>query len=406
MTQESHRGSFRNFSGRYARFRLPRGQSGLPAESKYKQMKLLILIILLFTGVNGCKQEEVDDKVALPENLEVQVEKIGNGRVRVSFSATSANFFRVGFGQSATVTERVDGNNASHTYTIPGEYVIVVQAHTTEEKFISSESTVVITEQDLGLGIPTTGFESPEAYEGYTLVWRDEFEGTMSEDWVFETGDGCPNLCGWGNNELQFYRRENTEVKDGNLIITAKRENMGGKQYTSSRMKTQGKRSFTFGRIDIRAVLPKGQGIWPAFWMLGESITEVGWPACGEIDIMEMVGGAADGRDNTTHGTLHWSNNGNYASTGGKKSLSNGILNDNFHVFSILWDAEKIVWLLDGEQFHQIDISPSHMDEFREPQFLLFNLAVGGNWPGNPDATTSFPQQLVVDYVRVFEANN
>jgi len=400
MMQASQRGMPQKQSGRYARFLLA------AEKTIYKKMKLLIFIILLFTGANACQQEEVDDQVALPENLEVQVEKMGNGRVRVSFSATAANFFRVGFGGAVQGTERVDGTNVVHTYNSPGEYVIRVQAHTTEEKFITSESTVLITDQDLGLAIPTTGFESPESYEGYTLIWRDEFEGNMSEDWVFEVGDGCPNLCGWGNNELQFYRRENAEVKDGNLIITAKQENVGGKQYTSSRMKTQGNQSFTFGRIDIRAVLPKGQGIWPAFWMLGESITEVGWPACGEIDIMEMVGGMASGRDNTTHGTLHWSNNGSYASTGGKKSLSEGILNDNFHVFSIIWDAAKISWLLDGEQFHQIDISPSHMDEFREPQFLLFNLAVGGNWPGSPDGTTSFPQQLVVDYVRVFQANN
>lgn len=360
-------------------------------------------MVMLFTGVHACQQEEIDDQIGLPENLKVQVEKIGNGRVRVNFSATSANFYRVGFGRSAMVMERVDGNTAVHTYNTPGEYVIVVQAHATEEKFISSESPIQISVGDMGMAIPTTGYESSETYDGYTLVWQDEFEGTISDDWVFELGDGCPNLCGWGNNELQFYRRENAEVKDGKLVITAKQENMGGKQYTSTRMKTQGNQSFTFGRIDIRAVLPKGQGIWPAFWMLGESITQVGWPACGEIDIMEMVGG--QGRDNTTHGTLHWSNNGNYASTGGKKTLSDGILNDNFHVFSIIWDAAQITWLLDDEPFHHIDIRPGHMDEFREPQFLLFNLAVGGNWPGSPDATTSFPQQLVVDYVRVFQAN-
>ncbi|KEO75566.1 glycoside hydrolase [Anditalea andensis] len=370
------------------------------------RMKLLILMMALYTGVNGCQQEEVDERVTLPENLEIVVEKMGNGAVKASFSASSANFYRVGFGQANTTMVRVEGNEALHTYVAPGEYRILVQAHATEEKFISSEYPVTITEQDLGIGIPTSGFESPESYDGYTLVWQDEFEGSMSEDWVFEIGDGCPNLCGWGNNELQFYQRENAEVRDGNLVITAKAENRGGRQYTSSRMKTQGNKSFTFGRIDIRAVLPKGQGIWPAFWMLGESITEVGWPACGEIDIMEMVGGNADGRNNTTHGTLHWSNNGTYASTGGKKSLAEGILNDNFHVFSIIWDKTIISWLLDNVQFHQIDISPSHMDEFREPQFLLFNLAVGGNWPGSPDGTTVFPQQLVVDYVRVFQADN
>jgi beta-glucanase (GH16 family) len=244
------------------------------------------------------------------------------------------------------------------------------------------------------------------AYEGYNLVWNDEFSGSsLSQDWVFEIGDGCPNLCGWGNRELQYYRSENSEVKDGFLIIEAKQENFGGRNYTSSRLKTQGKKSFTFGRIDVRAALPKGQGIWPAIWMLGDNITTVNWPACGEIDIMEMIGGNGDGRDNTVHGTIHWDNNGSYAYFGESKKKDSGIFNGEFHVFSIIWDKDKIVWLLDNVPFHEMNITPAAMDEFRKPFFLLLNVAVGGNWPGSPNSTTAFPQQMVVDYVRVFQEN-
>ncbi|EKB47337.1 glycoside hydrolase family 16 protein [Cecembia lonarensis] len=266
------------------------------------------------------------------------------------------------------------------------------------------EREIVLPDPPQGLPIPDTGFESPLSYEGYRLVWSDEFEGnSLSNDWVFDMGDGCPNLCGWGNNELQSYTRDNVRVENGHLIIQARRESSGGRDFTSSRIKTQGRQSFKFGRIDIRAALPKGQGIWPALWMLGDNIDRVGWPRCGEIDIMEMVGGSANGRDNTVHGTVHWDNNGSHAEFGGSVTLREGIFNDNFHVFSIIWDAEKIVWLLDNVPYHEIDIRPSGLDEFRESFFFLFNIAVGGNWPGSPDAATSFPQQMVVDYVRVFQ---
>ena len=259
----------------------------------------------------------------------------------------------------------------------------------------------------LGIGLPTTGFESPLSYEGYSMAWSDEFNASsLSSDWVFDLGDGCPDICGWGNNELQFYRRENAEVKDGKLIITAKQEAMGGKNYTSSRLKTKDKKEFQFGRIDIRAAVPKGQGIWPALWMLGANNSEVGWPASGEIDIMEMIGGDATGRDDTVHGTLHWDNNGSYSYKGGSKTLSGGAkFADNYHVYSIIWDENSIAWLVDDVEFNKLDISSAAMDEFRKPFFLLINLAVGGNWPGNPDNTTVFPQKFAVDYVRVFEKN-
>jgi len=145
-----------------------------------------------------------------------------------------------------------------------------------------------------------------------------------------------------------------------------------------------------------------GQGIWPALWMLGANIDQVGWPACGEIDIMEMVGGNASGRDNTTHGTLHWDDQG-HTFLGDSKTLDNGILNDNFHLYSITWNQDEIKWFLDDDEYFSMNIRSAEMTEFQNEFFLLFNVAVGGNWPGNPNAETTFPQQMQVDYIRVYQ---
>lgn len=236
------------------------------------------------------------------------------------------------------------------------------------------------------------GYSTPDAYAGMTLVWRDEFDGTAlnTQDWNYETGNH-----GWGNNELQNYvaGTNNTKVTNGVLTVEAQRT---GSTYSSARLTTQGKKSFKYGRIDIRAILPQGQGLWPALWMLGENFSSVGWPDCGEIDIMELVGHEPA----KVHGTVHWEHNG-HASFGGGTSLSTGVFADEFHVFTIIWDEQAIRWYLDDVEFHVIDISG--LPEFHEDFFFIFNVAVGGNWPGNPDATTRFPQTMVVDYVRMFQ---
>ena len=251
--------------------------------------------------------------------------------------------------------------------------------------------------------IPTTGYTSPSSYPNMDLLWADEFNTTSlsAGQWNFQIGNGCPAICGWGNNESEYYKKENTTLKDGFLIIEAKKENEGNNQYTSSRINTQGKFSFHYGRVDVRAVLPEGKGIWPAIWMLGENISTVGWPASGEIDIMEMIGGGQ--REKTIHGTAHWSANGNHAQSSGSYSLSSGTFHDEFHVFSILWNAEKISWYVDDIKYHEVAISPSELSAFQKDFHFLINLAVGGNWPGNPDTTTPFPQYLIVDYIRVFQ---
>jgi beta-glucanase (GH16 family) len=253
---------------------------------------------------------------------------------------------------------------------------------------------------------------SPETREGYSLVWNDEFSGTAlnTDDWTYEIGDGCPDLCGWGNNELEYYRSENATVASGLLTIEAREEFYGGKNYTSSRIKTEHKQFFKYGRIDIRAKMPQGQGLWPALWMLGENISTVGWPAGGEIDIMEMVGGnGTDGNnDSTTHGTIHFETGDGCGFNcrdyqGGKKSLSSGKLADDFNVFSIDWTTDSITWLLNDVSFHSEQITPANRTEFHEDFFFIFNVAVGGQWPGSPDSSTQFPQQMQVDYIRVFQ---
>jgi len=266
----------------------------------------------------------------------------------------------------------------------------------------NSEGIGTIRNDDTYIFVPADGYITPESYTGYDLVWQDEFDGNElnQNDWSYEIGAG-----GWGNNELQYYtdRADNSRVQDGNLIIEAKQESFSGSNYTSARLITSGKQSFTWGRVDIRAILPEGQGVWPALWMLGENIWTIGWPACGEIDIMELVGH----EPSTVHGTAHWGPQGqtfsNNAGTG--FNLSGGEkFSDKYHVFSIIWEPGKIKWLVDDQQYFQIenaDINEAY--RFDDEFFFIFNIAVGGNWPGSPDASTQFPQQMIVDYIRVFQ---
>ena len=236
--------------------------------------------------------------------------------------------------------------------------------------------------------------------QNYQLIWSDEFSSSSinTSNWTYETG----NNNGWGNNELEYYtnRNVNSYIQDGSLVIEAKKESYGGKSYTSARMITKGEKYFTYGKIEARMKLPYGKGIWPAFWMLGENISTVGWPACGEIDIMEMIGGGEN--EKRIYGTAHWESNG-HASYGSNYTLGAGIFADDYHVFSIVWNSKSIQWFVDGSKYVTIDITPAGLAAFQKNQFIILNLAVGGNWPGNPDATTIFPQKLYVDYVRVYQ---
>ena len=247
----------------------------------------------------------------------------------------------------------------------------------------------------------TMGYRSPVNYPNLQLVWQDEFDGEKlsDRDWNYEIGNGA---SGWGNNELEFYTDspKNVFLSNGHLIIEARKEPTGGFDYTSARITTQGKQEFQFGRVDIRAKLPKGQGIWPALWMLGSNFSTIGWPVCGEIDIMEMLGH----EPYKVHAAIHYGKNG-HASRTNSYSLSGGsTFNDEFHVFSLVWQEGFLQILVDDEV--EMEVSKSQLGDdypFNAPFFFIMNVAVGGNWPGSPDASTQFPQRMIVDYIRVFQ---
>lgn len=243
--------------------------------------------------------------------------------------------------------------------------------------------------------IPTV---TAKADTGWNLAWSDEFNETNinTSNWKFETGGD-----GWGNNELEYYtnRPENARIENGNLVVEARKENYNGMNYTSARLKSQGLKNWTYGKVEARMKLPAGQGVWPAFWMLGENISQVSWPKCGEIDIMEHIN-----NESAIHGTIHWDSTGNntHAQYG---AASPNIDVTQYHVYSIEWDASSIKWFVDGTQYLEANIANNinGTDEFHKPFFILFNLAIGGNWPGNPDGSTPFPAKMYVDYVRVYQ---
>ena len=243
----------------------------------------------------------------------------------------------------------------------------------------------------------------------WKVVWSDEFkqpDGSAPDPskWSYETGGS-----GWGNNELEYYtsRTNNVRIEDGKLVIEARKESYSGKDYTSGRLLTKGKWSGTHGRIEARIKIPRGQGVWPAFWMLGTNIDLAGWPACGEIDIMENIGK----EPGTVHGTVHGPQTGGDYNGGigvtGKCVLPDGkALADGFHVYAVEWATNRITWFLDGRPY--FEATPAKLPKnskwvFEQPQYLLLNLAIGGGWPGYPDATSTYPQRMVVEYVRVYE---
>ncbi|MFK8006895.1 MAG: family 16 glycosylhydrolase [Saprospiraceae bacterium] len=343
---------------------------------------------------------------------------------KVRLSQSSSDVVTVDFttsDRSAVAVEDYIAQNGTLTFSGTTEQIISVEivADTLsegDEEFeiqlsnptnasLEDESEIgTIRNDDTYLPIDDDGYSTPNSYAGMTLVWADEFNGNEInlDDWTHEIGTGSG---GWGNNELQYYTSDsdNSYISDGKLIIEAKEQNISGSNYSSARMITAGKKEFIYGRVDVRAKLPEGQGIWPAIWMLGADIFTDGWPACGEIDIMELVGH----EPNKIHGTAHWGNQGNPSThQGNAYTLSGGSkYSDEFHVFSIIWDNNTIKWLMDDQQYFSItDANVTNTAyPFNDNFFFILNVAVGGNWPGSPDNSTVFPQRMYVDYVRVFQ---
>jgi beta-glucanase (GH16 family) len=395
-----------------------------------KKIFLLLPIVVAFANC-GSKDKPVDP-VVLPPSMIISSISPFEGDAPTSTVTFKVNLSRA-FEQDVTVDFATSDGTAgapsdyiakTGTLTIPAKSTeaslnITVVGDTLKEAdetfsvtlsnpknatIATGVGTATIRNDDTYVFIPSDGYTTPESYTGYTNVWNDEFSGTALDltSWGFDVGG-----TGWGNNELQYYtnnRPENIYLDNGKLIIQAKKETFSGKEYTSSRILTKGKREFTYGRIDIRAKLPVAKGLWPALWMLGKKIDQTSWPVCGEIDIMELVGTDP----NKVYGTMHWAAAGSTTTRvqyGTNYTLPTGTFADKFHVFTTIWSADNIEIFMDDISYCKFDRSKvgSAAYPFNEPFFFIFNVAVGGQWPGPPDGTTTFPQQMVVDYVRVFK---
>lgn len=262
-----------------------------------------------------------------------------------------------------------------------------------------------------------------EPGEGWNLSWSDEFDGETLDTDVWDR----QRLLNPYNNEWQMYTADTSTayVRDGSLILKATHDNgiHAPGNYTSARIISNpggwtgssgstGK-TFRYGKIAARIKLPSGKGIWPAFWLLGDNINETGgntpWPACGEIDILET--GSVNATDNcyghaTAGQALHYSNtSGAWEHKAGSKELSYGKYSDRFHVFEIEWDSEKIIWKINGVTAHSESITDAHLSEFHQEFYVIFNIAVGGNYTHDPDNSTQFPQYMYIDWIRHYEKN-
>jgi beta-glucanase (GH16 family) len=250
--------------------------------------------------------------------------------------------------------------------------------------------------------------EDPEEPGTYTLVWSDEFDADGLPDpdlWGYDVGDGCPNLCGWGNDELQYYtetRLENARVEGGSLLIEARKEPFGSREYTSARLVTKGKGDWRYGKIEIRAQLPSGVGTWPAIWMLSSGNSYGAWPASGEIDIMEHVGFAPDSVFAAVHTAAYNHMLGTQRT--GRTAVPDA--ERAFHVYAMEWTETRIDFYIDDVRFHSfLKEGPSYeVWPFDQPFHLILNIAVGGSWGGSQGVDESiWPQRMLVDYIRVYQ---
>ena len=399
-------------------------------ECKNRKMKIFIGFLMLF-ALNSCGKKSggepaVQTKsllsisdITLPRNpfqtidfqFTVTVENLSDKEIKVDYATVNGTANSNDYTQkTGTLTIPANQRNATISIPVRGDslreedktfFVQLSNPVNASLKGAGKGTGTILCEDGTYLPVDNAGYSTASNLPGMTLIWNEEFDGKTLDNasWNYETGGG-----GWGNNELEFYTnspKNSFVTKGGYLVIEARKEVMGSNNYTSARLQTKGKKEFTYGRMDIRAKLPKGQGIWPAIWMLGSNISTTPWPASGEIDIMELLGH----QPAKVYGTMHWGNVGG-ASThiGGDYTLNTGNFSDKFHVFTIIRDADKIEWYVDDIKFYTGNISEvTGNNPFDKPFFFILNVAVGGNWPGNPDNNTVFPQRMIVDYIRVFQ---
>nr|WP_299381323.1 glycoside hydrolase family 16 protein [Allomuricauda sp.] len=266
------------------------------------------------------------------------------------------------------------------------------------------------------LVIPDSGYTTPESYVGYSLVWSDEFDGDSLDTgkWDYHLGTGCPNLCGWGNNELQAFtdRSQNLYFAEGNLVMEARREFIFGKEYSSARIHTDDLFEFQYGRVDIRASMPSAAGTWVALFMLNKEYTieDPGayWPSGGEIDIMEYLGEDRNDILGTGHYGINFPANHRFNSVH-FSALDGDPFDEVYYVFSIIWEEDKITWLVNDVEYHTMTPETTQANgqpyPFNDQFYFVFALSVGGNLPNVNPIPSNFPTNLLVDYVRVFKPN-
>lgn len=302
-----------------------------------------------------------------------------------------------------------DANSSSETATSSAATSSATSSSATNSSAESSSATNVSSSGDAVSSANDVASSSSENISSESnpgeskFLWHDEFDGDNidTDKWTFEIGTGA---SGWGNNEWEYYtdRKENAYVQDGILHIRATKEDYEGSKYTSARIITKGKFSFTYGTVEARIALPVGKGIWPAFWLLGQNIDAVSWPACGEIDIIETVNS-----ENIVYGTNHWANGSEYATygnnTGNYRDQKFELDVTQFHNYKFTWDEKYIRMFVDDFMYHEILIENNTGDteEFHKPFFFILNVAVAGNWPGFEVDDAQFPNEMLVDYIRV-----
>ena len=295
--------------------------------------------------------------------------------------------------QNVTLSE-VEGSSDNETSMSSSSWALSSSDSRVTEDESSCSSWTLSSDDSRVTEVESSSSESP-------YLWHDEFDSIDTTKWTFETGTGA---SGWGNNEWQYYtaRKENAFVQDGILHIRANKEDYEGAKYTSARIITKGKFSFTYGTVEARIALPVGKGIWPAFWMLGANIDAVSWPACGEIDIIEAVND-----ENVVYGTNHWQAGGNQADYGNNTRDYYGTSKElditQFHNYKMVWNEKLIAMYVDDFKYQEIAIENAKdgLEAFHKPQFFILNVAVAGNWPGFEVDDSQFPNEMLVDYIRV-----
>jgi beta-glucanase (GH16 family) len=376
-------------------------------------LPLLLILVMMACGGDSMDIPDTPDPpdnptVILPSDLEINITIVnadaenpnGDGSGMIQCSATATEAVEYGFRFGTGSEEKSTSGNVNYQYTKKGthEYTVYVYAYSSTGHSINTNQkiTVYVLEDDFS-----------------TLIWSDEFDADGSPDpdnWSYDIGDGSKNGQpgpGWGNQESQFYtnRPENVVVEDGLLKITAKKENYTDSdypdktfEYTSTRMKTQGKFAFTYGRVEVRAKLPSGGGTWPAIWMLGSSISSVGWPDCGETDIMEHAGN----RQGIVSSAMH--TRSSFGNTVNKGEQTINDVSTAFHVYTVEWNNDEMIFTVDDVEHYRYAPANKTAETwpFDSDQFLILNVAMGGTFGGTIDPNFS-SSSMEIDYVRVYQ---